>query len=74
MSSRDFQLLDKEPFDNFIIERNFLKVYDQQGAQLNQWDQNIEIISVENNNYHQIGTAYLNFDITVRKNDGTNFH
>ena len=28
----------------------------------------------ENNNYHQIGNAYLEFDIRVRKNDTTNFH
>ena len=28
----------------------------------------------ENNKYHQIGNAYLDLDITVRKNDGTNFH
>ena len=28
----------------------------------------------ENNNYHQIGNAYLEFNITVRKNDDTNFH
>ena len=28
----------------------------------------------ENNNYHQIGNDYLEFDITVRKSDSTNFH
>ena len=28
----------------------------------------------ENNNYHQIGKGYLEFDITVRKSDSTNFH
>ena len=28
----------------------------------------------ENNNYHQIGTGYLDFDITVRKSDSANFH
>ena len=28
----------------------------------------------ENHNYHQIGKTYLEFDLTVRKNDGTNFH
>ena len=26
------------------------------------------------NNYHQIGNSYLEFNITVRKNDDTNFH
>ena len=74
MSLEDFQLLDIEPFDNSIIKRDFTKIYHQQGAQLNQSDQNIEFIFSENNNYHQICNGYLEFTITVRKNDTTNFH
>ena len=57
MSLEDFQLLDNEPFDNRIIKRDFLKIYHQQGAQLNQSDHNIELIFGENNNSHQIGNA-----------------
>ena len=57
MSLGDFQLLDKEPIDNSIIKRDFLKVYRQQGAQLNQSDQNIESMFGENNNYIQIGNG-----------------
>ena len=56
------------------LKEIFLKVYHQQGAQLNQSDQNIECIFGENNKYHQIGNAYREFDITVRKSDTTNFH
>ena len=74
MSLEDFHLLENEPFDNSIIKRDFTKIYHQQGAQLNQSDQNIEFIFGENNNYHQIGNGYLEFNITVRKNDTTNFH
>ena len=74
MSLEDFQLLDNEPFDNSINERDFTKIYHQQGAQLNQSDQNIEFIFGENNNYHQIGNGYLEFNIKVRKHDTTNFH
>ena len=74
MSLEDFQLLDIEPLDNSIIKRDFTKIYHRQGDQLNQSDQNIEFIFGENNNYHQIGNAYLKFNITVRKNDTTNFH
>ena len=74
MSLEDFQLLDNEPFDNSIIKRDFTKIYHQQGALINQSDQNIEFIFGENNNYHQIGNGYLEFNITVRKNDTTNFH
>ena len=74
MSLEYFQLLDNEPLDNSIIKRDFTKIYHRQGDQLNQSDQNIEFIFGENNNYHQIGNAYLEFNITVRKNDTTNFH
>ena len=51
-----------------------MKIYHQQGAQLNQSDQNVEFVFCENNNYHQMGNGFLEFDVTVRKNDGTNFH
>ena len=74
MSLEDFQLLDNEPLDKSIIKRVFTKLYHRQGDQLNQSDQNIEFIFGESNNYHQIGNAYLEFNITVRKNDTTNFH
>ena len=74
MSLEDFQILDNERIDNSIIKRDFTKIYHRQGDQLNQSDQNIEFIFGENNNYHQIGNAYLEFSFTVRKNDTTNFH
>ena len=74
MNLEDFHVLDSERKDNSIIKRGLLKVYHQQGAQLNQSDQNIEIVFGENNNYHQIGKAYLEFDTTVQKKDTTNFH
>ena len=73
MSLEDFQLLDNEPFYNSIIKRDFLKIYHQQGAQLNQSDQNIEFIFGENNNYHQVGNSYLEIDKTVRREDNANF-
>ena len=57
MSLEVFQLLQKQPIDNGIIKRHFLGVYHQQGAQLNQSDQNIEFFFGENNIYHQIGIA-----------------
>ena len=60
-------MLDNEPFDNSIIKRDFLKIYHQQGAQ------NIEFIFGENNNFHQVGNSYLEFDITVRREDNANF-
>ena len=73
MSLEGFQLLDNEPLDNSIIKRDFTKIYHRQGDQLNQSNQNIEFNFGENNNYHQIGNAYLELIITVRKHDTTNF-
>ena len=74
MSLEDFGLLDNEPIVKSIKKNGFLKVYHQQRAQLNQSDGNIEFIFGEKNNYHQISNGYLEFDITVRKSDSTNFH
>ena len=74
MSLEAVHLLDNEPFDRSIVKSVFLKVYLKQGAQLNQSDQYIEFILAENNNYHQIGNGYLEFDITVRKSNSTSFH
>ena len=74
MNLEDFQLLDIEPLDNSIIKRDFTKIYHRQGDQLIQSDRTIEFFFGEINNYHQIGNAYLEFNITVRKNDDTNFY
>ena len=73
MSLEYFQSIDNESIDNSIIKRDFIKVYHQQGAQLNDPNQNIEFIFGDNNNYHQIGNSYLHFDITVRKSNGDDF-
>ena len=67
MSLEDFQLIDNEPIDNSIVKRDYTKVYHQSGANLNDSNQNVEFIFGENNKYHQIGNAYLEFDITIRK-------
>ena len=66
MSLEDFHLLDNEVFDNSIVKRDFMKVYHQQGAQLNDPDQNIKFFFGENNNYPQIGNDYLEYDITIQ--------
>ena len=72
MSLEDFQLLDNQPIDNSIINRDFTKLYHPQGDQLSLSDQNIEFSFGENNIYHQIGNAYLDINFRVRKSDGTN--
>ena len=62
----DFQLTDNEPIDDSINKGDFLEIYHQQGAQLNDQLQKIEFISGENNNNHQVGNSYLEFNISVR--------
>ena len=74
MSLEDFQFLDNEQIDNSNVKRDFTKIYHPQGDQLNKSDQYNELVFSEINNYHQIGNSYLEFNITVRKNDDTNFH
>ena len=44
MSSEAFHSIDNEPIDNSIIKRDYLKTYHQQGALLNDPDQNLEFI------------------------------
>ena len=67
MSLENFQLIHNEPIDNSIVKRDYTKVFHQSGANLNDSNQIVECIFGENNNYHQIGNAYLEFDITIRK-------
>ena len=67
MSLDDFQLIDDEIFDNSITKRDFLKIYHQQAANLNDADQNIDFIFGEIKNYHQIGSAYLQYESTIEK-------
>ena len=44
-----------------------MKTYHQQGVQLMDSNQGVDIIFGESNNYHQIGNRYLEFDITLKK-------
>ena len=67
MSLEDFQLIDNEPIDDSIVKRDYTKVYHQSGANLIDQNQNVEFIFGENTNYYQIGEAYLEFDIAIKK-------
>ena len=67
MSLEDFQLIDNEATDKSHMKRDVLKIYHQQAASLIYSDQNIEFIFGENNNYHQIGNAYLEYELKIEK-------
>ena len=73
MSIEDFQLIDETTIDTSIIKRDYTKIYHQHQANPNDSNQNVEFIWGENNNYHQNGNAYLQYDITVRGADGADF-
>ena len=67
MRLEDFQLVDIDATDNSIIKRDFLNVYHQQAANLSDSDQGNEFILGESNNNHQIGNAYLQYEMTKKR-------
>ena len=73
MSAEDFQLIDYLKIDDSIIKRDFIKIYHQHGAEVNNENQNIKFFFGENLNYIQIGNNYLEIDIEVKKTDSTIF-
>ena len=73
MSIEDFQLIDETTIDTSIVKRDYTKIYHQHRANLNDSNQNVEFIWGENNNYHQVGNSYLQYDITVRRHDNAPF-
>ena len=73
MSAEDFQMIDDSKIDGSIIKRDFIEIYYQHGAEVNNENQNIKFYFGENLNDIQIGNAYLEIDILARKADATNF-
>ena len=65
LSLEDFKLIYNETIDNSIIKRDFFKVYHQQAANLIDSDQNFDFTFGENNKYHQIGNAYVQYEFTL---------
>ena len=73
MTFEDFQLFDNAPIDNSIKKRFFKSVPSTRSSNKSLRSKYWNFFG-ENKNYHQIGNGYLEFDITVRKKDTTNFH
>ena len=59
--------------DDSIIKRDFINIYHQSGADVNNEISNIEFHFGETRNFIQVGNGYLEFDIKSRKNDNNNF-
>ena len=66
-------MIDDSKIDDSIIKRGFIKIYHQHGAEVNDENQNIKFYFGENLNNIQLGNAYLEIDILVRKANGKNF-
>ena len=50
-----------------------MRNYDQHGANLDNSDQYVWINFGENNTFHRISNAYLQWEITISKADNTDF-
>ena len=72
MSAEDFQLIDDSKIDDSIIKRDFIKIYHQHGAEVNNENQDIKFYFGKNPNYIQIGNSHLDIEIEVRKADRNN--
>ena len=66
-------LIDDSKIDDSIIKKDFIKIYHQHRAGVNNENQNIKFHFGENLIYIQICNSYLEIDIEVKKADGTNF-
>ena len=62
-------MIDDSKIDDSIIKSDFIKIYHQHGAEVNNENQNIKFYFGELFIYIQIGNAYLEIDIEVRKAD-----
>ena len=72
MSAEAFQLIDDSKIDDSLIKRDFIKLYHQHGAEVDDENQNINFFFGENLNYVHIGNVYLEIDNLVRRADGNN--
>ena len=67
MGFKDFTFLDETSIDPSIIKRDFMEINHQREAQLNDSNQVIDFCFGEQDSYHQIGSGYLELDVTLRK-------
>ena len=73
MSAVDFQPADDEKIDDSIIKRDFIKIYHQSGAAVNNKISKIKFYFGENHNFIQVGNGNLEFDMKIRKDNNDNF-
>ena len=73
MSAEDFHFLEDEKTDDSIIERGFIKIYHQSGANVDNENSKIKFFFGKNHIFIQVGDGYLEFDINIEKADNHKF-
>ena len=71
MSAKISQFLGETLFDNLKAERDFIQIYHQHGANLNDSNKKIDLFFGKVNNYYQRGNECLFFEVTMKKDGGT---
>ena len=67
MSAEDIHSLDETIFESSIKKRDFSKICNQQGANLNDSDENSDYFFEDNRNYYQIEDAHLQFELSLKR-------
>ena len=70
MSFEDFQLIDETEIDDSFLDIDFSENHHQQSDNLIDSDKNIDFVFGDNNNYYQIGEAFLQFELLLKINGG----
>ena len=65
MTADIIQLIDDTTVDDSIVETDFLKIFHQHGAQVDDKNENIKFCFRDNLNYIQIGNSYFEVEIVV---------
>ena len=74
MSAEDFQLIYTDKIVDSIIKRDFIKIYHQSRANVYAENSQIEFYFGENHIFIQVENGYLEFDIRVRRANGSPFN
>ena len=65
MSAEDFQLIDDGKIDDSIMKRDFMKIYHQSGANIDNESSKINFYFGKNHSFIQVGNGYLEFYLKI---------
>ena len=73
MSSEDFQLIDVTTIVDLVMKRDFVKIYHQHGAQVDNETEKITLYFREGPKYIQFGNSFVETEIIVKKSRQNKF-